>query len=141
MRNFTIYLAALFCLLASKMIGQESFEKRAKEIATRIEKITKEEKAALKEEIEAVNLQLQAGTITKEAIYQSKLPSGTQARVEPNRRWFENTRVVGQKELDAFRMEMKVAEKDPYSFVIRTKQLPLGLAQNMETVIALTIRN
>ena len=66
MRNFTIYLAALFCLLASKMIGQESFEKRAKEIATRIEKITKEEKAALKEEIEAVNLQLQAGTITKE---------------------------------------------------------------------------
>ena len=66
MRNFTIYLAALFCLLASKMIGQESFEKRAKAIATRIEKITKEEKEALKEEIEAVNLQLETGTITKE---------------------------------------------------------------------------
>lgn len=72
MRNFTIYLAALFCLLASKMIGQESFEKRAKEIATRIEKITKEEKAALKEEIEAVNLQLQAGTITKEKADEKK---------------------------------------------------------------------
>lgn len=72
MRNFTIYLAALFCLLASKMIGQESFEKRAKEIATRIEKITKEEKAALKEEIEAVNLQLQVGTITKEKADEKK---------------------------------------------------------------------
>ena len=72
MRNFTIYLAALFCLLASKMIGQESFEKRAKEIATRIEKITKEEKAALKDEIEAVNLQLQAGTITKEKADEKK---------------------------------------------------------------------
>lgn len=72
MRNFTIYLAALCCLLASKMIGQESFEKRAKEIATRIEKITKEEKAALKEEIEAVNLQLQAGTITKEKADEKK---------------------------------------------------------------------
>lgn len=72
MRNFTIYLAALFCLLASKMIGQESFEKRAKEIATRIEKITKEEKAALKEEIEAVNLQLQAGKITKEQADEKK---------------------------------------------------------------------
>lgn len=72
MRNFTIYLAALFCLFASKMIGQESFEKRAKEIAIRIEKITKEEKAALKEEIEAVNLQLQAGTITKEKADEKK---------------------------------------------------------------------
>ncbi|MGL2987264.1 hypothetical protein ACSVH5_06685 [Flavobacterium sp. RSSA_27] len=72
MRNFTIYLAALFCLFASKMIGQESFEKRAKEIATRIEKITKEEKAALKEEIEAVNLQQQAGKITKEQADEKK---------------------------------------------------------------------
>ncbi|VXB50000.1 conserved hypothetical protein [Flavobacterium sp. 9R] len=72
MRNFTIYLAALFCIFASKMIGQESFEKRAKEIATRIEKITKEEKAALKEEIEAVNLQQQAGTITKEKADEKK---------------------------------------------------------------------
>jgi hypothetical protein len=72
MRNFTIYLAALFCLLASKMIGQESFEKRAKVIAMRIEKITKEEKTALKEEIEAVNLQLQAGTITKEKADEKK---------------------------------------------------------------------
>ncbi|KAI8898141.1 P-loop containing nucleoside triphosphate hydrolase protein [Globomyces pollinis-pini] len=73
------------------------------------------------------------GNVIKEAIYQSKLPSGTQARVEPNRRWFENTRVVGQKELDAFRTAMNSKINDPYSFVLRTKQLPLGLAADLPT--------
>ena len=64
MRNFTIYLALLLCLYASKMLGQETFEKRAKNIASKIETITKEEKAALKIEVEAVNKQLENGTIT-----------------------------------------------------------------------------
>ncbi|KAJ3312634.1 GTPase required for pre-60S ribosomal subunit nuclear export and maturation [Boothiomyces sp. JEL0838] len=73
------------------------------------------------------------GNIIKEAVYQSKLPSGTMARVEPNRRWFENTRVVGQKELDAFRTAINTKMNDPYSFVLRTKQLPLGLVQDLPT--------
>jgi len=66
MRNFTIYLALLLCLFASKMLGQETFEKRAKNIASKIELITKEEKAALKKEVEAINNQLINGTITRE---------------------------------------------------------------------------
>jgi hypothetical protein len=66
MRNFTIYLALLLCLYASKMFGQETFEKRAKDIASKIETITKEEKAALKIEVEAVNNQLINGTISRE---------------------------------------------------------------------------
>ena len=66
MRNFTIYLAALFCLFASKMLSQETFEERAKKIALNIENITNEEKAALKLEVEAVNNQLENGTITQE---------------------------------------------------------------------------
>lgn len=66
MRNFTIYLALLLCLFVSKIIGQETFEKRAKDIASRIEAITKEEKEALKSEVEAVNNQLINGTIVKE---------------------------------------------------------------------------
>ena len=66
MRNFTIYLALLLCLFASKMLGQETFEKRAKNIASKIETITKEEKAALKTEVEAVNNQLINGTISRE---------------------------------------------------------------------------
>jgi hypothetical protein len=66
MRNFSIYLALLLCLYASKMMGQESFEKRAKDIASKIETITKEEKEALKIEVEAVNNQLINGSISRE---------------------------------------------------------------------------
>ncbi|MFE3866914.1 hypothetical protein ACFX5E_02365 [Flavobacterium sp. LS2P90] len=72
MRNFTIYLALLLCLLASKMLGQETFEKRAKNIASKIETITKEEKAALKIEVEAVNNQLINGTISREVAENKK---------------------------------------------------------------------
>ena len=66
MKNFTIYLVILVFLFVSKVLGQETFESRAKQIANKIEKITKEEKAALKEEVEAVNIQLSEGKITKE---------------------------------------------------------------------------
>ena len=75
MKNFTIYLALLCCLLASKTIAQESpkseqpkptFESRAKAIADKIEKITQDEKELLKKEVEEVNVQLEKGTITKE---------------------------------------------------------------------------
>ncbi len=66
MRNFTIYLALLLCLFVSKMNAQGLFDERVKTISDKIEKITKEEKAALKIEVEAVNDQLVNGTITKE---------------------------------------------------------------------------
>ncbi|QOG02421.1 hypothetical protein [Flavobacterium sp. MDT1-60] len=66
MKNFTIYLVILIFLFVSKVLGQETFESKAKEIANKIEKITKEEKATLKEEVEAVNVQLSEGKITQE---------------------------------------------------------------------------
>lgn len=76
MRNITIYLVLLLCLFASKILAQDSnqkdeqakqsFEKQAKNIASNIEKITKEEKAELKKEVDAVNDQLANGIITKE---------------------------------------------------------------------------
>ncbi|WP_281235198.1 hypothetical protein [Flavobacterium gelatinilyticum] len=66
MKNFTIYLVILVFLFVSKVLGQETFESRAKGIANKIEKITKEEKAALKEEIEVINVQLSEGKITQE---------------------------------------------------------------------------
>lgn len=47
-------------------MGQETFESEAKRIANKIEKITKEEKEALKEEVEAVNVQLSEGKITQQ---------------------------------------------------------------------------
>lgn len=66
MKNFTIYLFLLVFLLVTKMVGQETFEKKAKAIAVNIENITNEEKAALKKEVDEVNNQLVEGTITKE---------------------------------------------------------------------------
>jgi hypothetical protein len=66
MKNFTVYLVILVFLFVSKVLGQETFESRARQIADKIEKITKEEKAALKEEVEAVNVQLSEGKITQE---------------------------------------------------------------------------
>eukprot|EP01138_Halocafeteria_seosinensis_P012531 gb/GECG01012804.1/.p1 GENE.gb/GECG01012804.1/~~gb/GECG01012804.1/.p1 ORF type:complete len:597 (+),score=114.66 gb/GECG01012804.1/:1-1791(+) len=53
--------------------------------------------------------------------------SGATGRVQPDRRWFGNTRVVGQKELDVFRDEMNKKMSDPYSVVLKTKKLPMGL--------------
>ncbi|MBZ4036967.1 hypothetical protein K6T82_19525 [Flavobacterium sp. 17A] len=72
MRNFTIYLILFFFLIVSKVVGQETFESKAKAIANKIEKITKEEKEALKEEIEAVNVQLSEGKITQEVAEKRK---------------------------------------------------------------------
>jgi len=66
MKNFTLYLVILIFLFVSKVLGQETFESKAKKIANKIEKITKDEKAALKEEVEAVNVQLSEGKITQE---------------------------------------------------------------------------
>lgn len=66
MRNLNIYLVLLLCLFVNEILGQETFEKRAKDIASRIEAITKEEKEALKSEVEALNNQLIDGTITKD---------------------------------------------------------------------------
>ncbi|KAF2335351.1 hypothetical protein [Flavobacterium ginsenosidimutans] len=66
MKNITIYFILFFFLLVNKVIGQETFESETKRIANKIEKITKEEKEALKEEVEAVNVQLSEGKITQE---------------------------------------------------------------------------
>ncbi|WP_396167582.1 hypothetical protein [Flavobacterium sp.] len=66
MRNFIIYLTLSLCLLASKLVAQETFESKAKAIAEKITSITNEEKAKLRTEVEGVNLQLEKGNITKE---------------------------------------------------------------------------
>ena len=51
-------------------------------------------------------------------------------RVQPDRRWFGNTRVVGSQEIDKFRDEMSLAKADPYSVVLARKALPMGLLQD-----------
>lgn len=62
--------------------------------------------------------------------YQSKeLPS---TRIQPDRRWFGNTRVIGQKQLDQFRTEMSTKVNDAYTVLLREKKLPLQLLEDPE---------
>lgn len=72
MRNFTIYLAVVACLFVSKLTAQETFEYKAKQIADKIEKITKTQKDSLKIEVESVNEELEKGLITKEQADEKK---------------------------------------------------------------------
>jgi nuclear GTP-binding protein len=60
--------------------------------------------------------------------YQSKdLPN---TRIQPDRRWFGNTRTIGVKQLEAFRGEMAAKVADPYTVLLREKKLPLSLLED-----------
>lgn len=68
------------------------------------------------------------GTITQAASFQSRdLPS---ARIEPNRKWFSNSRVISQESLGAFRDAIAQKEKDPYSVLLKSNKLPLSLIRD-----------
>ncbi|EPS42199.1 hypothetical protein H072_3845 [Dactylellina haptotyla CBS 200.50] len=68
------------------------------------------------------------GNITKAASYQSReIPS---ARIEPNRKWFGNTRTISQEALSAFQTAMKEQAKDPRSVLLRRNKLPMSLIQD-----------
>ncbi|VXB10786.1 conserved hypothetical protein [Flavobacterium sp. 9AF] len=74
MQKIIFYIGILFLVFISKMSAQNhTFENKAKEIANRIETITKEEKKALKLEVEAIDLQLNEGKITKQQADELKL--------------------------------------------------------------------
>jgi nuclear GTP-binding protein len=68
-----------------------------------------------------------AGQITQAAAYQSR--SIPDARIEPNRKWFSNSRVISQDSLAAFRQAMSEKKADPYSVLLRTNKLPLSLVE------------
>ncbi|HKO76060.1 MAG TPA: hypothetical protein VJU52_02520 [Flavobacterium sp.] len=66
MRNFKIYLVVFVCLFGSKILAQESFESRTKEVAFKMETVVKEEKEKLKIKVEEVNIELSENKITAE---------------------------------------------------------------------------
>lgn len=70
------------------------------------------------------------GKITKAASYQSR--DVPQARVEPNRKWFGNTRVISQGALDSFRQAVAEREQDPYQVLLKTNKLPMSLIRDTE---------
>ena len=67
------------------------------------------------------------GKIIRPAPSQSYVHSGTQARVEPSRSWFSNTKVITQNALQKFQDDMKKAMTDPYQVVLRKTDLPVSL--------------
>ncbi|KAH0564748.1 GTPase required for pre-60S ribosomal subunit nuclear export and maturation [Trichoglossum hirsutum] len=69
-----------------------------------------------------------SGKITKAASFQSReLPK---ARIEPNRKWFGNTRVIAQDALNSFREAMAERASDPYSVLLKTNKLPMSLIRD-----------
>uniref|UniRef100_A0A672QW47 Nucleolar GTP-binding protein 2 n=1 Tax=Sinocyclocheilus grahami TaxID=75366 RepID=A0A672QW47_SINGR len=67
------------------------------------------------------------GKVIKPLQYQSTVAPGTVARVEPNIKWFANTRVIKQSSLQKFQEEMNAVKKDPYRVVMRQSKLPMSL--------------
>uniref|UniRef100_A0A8D0L3J2 Nucleolar GTP-binding protein 2 n=1 Tax=Sphenodon punctatus TaxID=8508 RepID=A0A8D0L3J2_SPHPU len=67
------------------------------------------------------------GKVIKPLQYQSTVAPGTVARVEPNIKWFGNTRVIKQSSLQKFQEEMETVMKDPYRVVMKQTKLPMSL--------------
>ncbi len=70
------------------------------------------------------------GKIVREAVFKSK--DAPTARIQPDRRWFGNTRVVGQGQLDAFRTELGTKKDDPYQVLLRQSKLPMSLLTDIK---------
>jgi nuclear GTP-binding protein len=56
------------------------------------------------------------------------------ARIEPDRRWFGNTRTINQKTLESLRREMENKSHDTYSLLLRRRQIPQSLINPMTNV-------
>ncbi|KAL5333013.1 NUC091 domain-containing protein [Aspergillus crustosus] len=72
------------------------------------------------------------GNITVSASYQSR--DAPVARVEPNRKWFGNTRVISQEALSTFREAVAERASDPYQVLLKTNKLPMSLIKENQTV-------
>lgn len=63
-----------------------------------------------------------AGKIVSQDLQSKELPT---TRIVPDRRWFGNTRVVGQKQLQSFREQMAGKADSPFAVLLRQRKLPL----------------
>lgn len=67
------------------------------------------------------------GNVIRAAEFQ--LSEAKPGRVQPDRRWFGNTRVISQDALDHFRTALGNKAHDPYSVLLRRNKLPMSLIQ------------
>lgn len=65
------------------------------------------------------------GKVIQAAEFQST--EVTPGRVQPDRRWFGNTRTISQNALEHFRTSLKEKVADPYSVVLKRNKLPMSL--------------
>lgn len=70
------------------------------------------------------------GKVTKAASFQNR--DKPKARVEPNRKWFGNTRVISQDALSNFREAMQERASDPYQVLLKSNRLPMSLIRDGE---------
>jgi nuclear GTP-binding protein len=68
------------------------------------------------------------GKVTKAASFQSR--ETKPARVEPNRKWFNATRVISQDALEAFRGAVAAQASDPTTFLLKQNKLPMSLIRD-----------
>ncbi|KAI0411535.1 nucleolar GTP-binding protein 2 [Xylaria grammica] len=68
------------------------------------------------------------GKIVEAAKYQSR--EAPVARIEPNRKWFTNTRVISQDSLTQFREAMAEKASDPYAVLLKSNKLPMTLLRD-----------
>ncbi|XP_062090637.1 nuclear/nucleolar GTPase 2 [Humulus lupulus] len=64
------------------------------------------------------------GKILRNEFQSDELPC---TRIQPDRRWFGNTRVVNQKELEFFREELQSRMSNNYNVILKERKLPLSL--------------
>ncbi|KAF9235127.1 NGP1NT-domain-containing protein [Melanogaster broomeanus] len=67
------------------------------------------------------------GKVIQAAAFQKGESETKPGRVQPDRRWFGNTRVISQTALDHFRTSLSTKKDDPYSVLLRRNKLPMGL--------------
>ena len=124
MRNFTIYLAVFLCSLLSKTYAQDTFESRAKAIATNIENIIKEEKEALKKQVEAVNTEFDKGNMTKQQADDKKMQLATTSAAN-----IENRVAIEETKLSALvkeKVEGKMTSVDSTKFGFNIINISVG---------------
>ncbi|KAI0370027.1 NGP1NT-domain-containing protein [Pilatotrama ljubarskyi] len=67
------------------------------------------------------------GKVIQAAAFQKGEDETKPGRVQPDRRWFGNTRVISQTALDHFRTSLASKQNDPYSVLLRRNKLPMAL--------------
>jgi len=54
-------------------------------------------------------------------------------RIQPDRRWFGNTRVIAQEKMQQFRETIAKGVEDPFSVVLKSSKLPMSLLRDTES--------